>query len=135
MVKKFALIIGIVYLLVGIMGFIPPLVTSPEVVGGLAADTGHGRLLGLFPVNLWHNVFHAAIGLWGIFAARDFAAAVGFSKAIAIIYGVLTILGLIPATNMFFGLIPLHGHNIWLHAVTAAVAAYFGFGAPARSIA
>ena len=37
-------------------------------------------------------------------------------------------MGLIPVLNMTFGLIPLYGHDVWLHAGIAAMAAYFGFG-------
>jgi hypothetical protein len=39
----------------------------------------------------------------------------------------LAILGLIPATNTMFGLVPIYGNDVWLHAGTALIAAYFGF--------
>lgn len=135
MVKKFALIFGIIYAAIGILGFIPPLVTPPEIAAGavgLDAETGHGRLLGLFPVNVWHNLVHLGVGIWGIVAAKGFPSAVFFAKANAVLFGVLFILGLIPATNTLFGLAPLYSHDIWLHLVNAVVAGYFGFGAPAR---
>lgn len=135
MVKKFALIFGIIYVVVGILGFIPGLVTQPEVAAGaagLAAETGHGRLLGLFPVNVWHNLVHLGLGIWGIVAAKNFSSSVLFAKVAAILFGVLFILGLIPATNTLFGIAPLYSHDIWLHLLSAIVAGYFGFGAPAR---
>lgn len=131
MVKKFALIFGIVYLLVGILGFIPPLVSSPEMAGGLAADTGHGRLLGLFPVNLWHNLVHLAVGIWGIVASKGFDSAVLYAKVNAVLFALLAVLGLIPATDTLFGLAPLYSHDIWLHILNAVAAGYFGFGPPA----
>ncbi len=34
---------------------------------------------------------------------------------------------------MAFGLIPLHGWDVWLHGVTAAFAAYHGYGKQAQS--
>lgn len=132
MVKKFALIFGIVYALIGIMGFIPALVTPPDVVAGLEAETGHGRLLGIFPVNVWHNLVHLAVGIWGIIAAKGFSASVTYAKVNAVVFGLLVILGIIPATNTLFGLAPIYGNDIWLHLLNTLVAGYFGFGAPAR---
>jgi hypothetical protein len=46
---------------------------------------------------------------------------------VALIYALLTVLGLIPATNTAFGLVPIYGHDVWLHAVLAAGAGHFGF--------
>jgi hypothetical protein len=43
------------------------------------------------------------------------------------LYGLLAILGLIPGTNTLFGLVPIYGHDVWLHALSALIAAYFGF--------
>jgi hypothetical protein len=43
------------------------------------------------------------------------------------VYAVLAVAGLIPGINTVLGLIPVHGNDVWLHALLAAVAAYFGF--------
>ncbi|AFZ66319.1 DUF4383 domain-containing protein [Deinococcus peraridilitoris] len=127
MVKTFALVVGVVYLLVGLMGFIPGLL-SPPAGPDLAVDTLHGRLLGIFPVNIIHNVVHLAIGAWGIASYRTLGSAVGFARGLTVLYALLAVMGLIPGLNTMFGLVPLHGNDVWLHAVTAAVAAYFGWG-------
>lgn len=133
--RTFALIAGIVYLVVGIAGFIPGLVTSPAPppADAAAEAASHGRLLGLFPINVLHNLVHLAIGIWGIVAYRSLGGSVGFARGLAIIYAVLAVFGLIPGLQTLFGLVPLYGHDIWLHALTAIVAAYFGWGAPARA--
>ncbi|MAL99129.1 MAG: hypothetical protein CL583_11865 [Alteromonadaceae bacterium] len=133
MVKKFALIFGIVYAVVGVLGFIPALVVAPELSGDLAVDAGHGWLLGIFPVNVVHNLVHLGIGIWGILAAKAFASSVFYAKANAVIFALLAILGIIPATDTLFGLVPLYGNDIWLHVLNAVVAGYFGFGPPARA--
>jgi hypothetical protein len=127
MIQKFALIMGIVYLVAGISGFIPPLVSPPEEVHGLVVEAGYGRLLGLFPINFLHNLVHLAVGVWGLMGSRNLAGAIIFSRGLALLYGVLTILGLIPATNTLFGLAPIYGHDVWLHAGSALIAGYFGF--------
>ncbi len=127
--RTFALIVGIVYLLVGIAGFIPGFVEDREIVD-LTVDAGEGDLLTLFPVNVLHNIVHLLIGALGILAYRSFAVARNYSRALAIVYALLAVMGLIDAGNLnnTFGLVPIHSHDIWLHALTAAVAAYFGFG-------
>ena len=83
--------------------------------------------LGLFPVNVLHNLVHLAFGVWGLLAARSIGGAYAYAKGVALIYAALTIMGLIPATDTTFGLVPIYGNDIWLHALLAVVAAYFGF--------
>jgi hypothetical protein len=89
--QLFARIYGIVFLIVGIGGFIPGL-TQPHEHPGLIVNGSSGMELGLYPVS----------------------------------YALLTVLGLIPATNTALGLVSIYGHYVWLHAVLAVVAAYFG---------
>jgi hypothetical protein len=126
--RKFALIAGIVYLAVGILGFFPAFrVMPPGHAPHLAVESSYGYLFGLFPINSLHNIVHMAIGVWGILAYRSFNGARAFSKSVAVIYGVLTVMGLIPGLNVMWGLVPLFGHDVWLHALTAGVAAYFGW--------
>ncbi len=127
MIRTFALILGIIYVAAGIAGFIPALTPHTADMPGLAVDMAHGRALGLFPVNVLHNIVHLAIGVWGILGSRSIGGARVFWRSLAVIYGLLAILGLIPATNTMFGLVPLYGHDVWLHAGTALIAAYFGF--------
>jgi len=120
MVSTFARVFGVIFVLVGVLGFVP-------------AATSDGMLLGLFPVNAVHNIVHILLGLWGLLAAGTLTGAVGYFKAVTVIYALLAVLGLIPATQNLFGLAPIHGNNVWLHGVLALAAAYFGFGPPARA--
>ncbi len=131
--KRFAMIAGIVYLLVGIAGFFPALLAPPDPAHDVGLNVLHGDLLGLFPVNIAHTLVHLAIGAWGVAAARTEGAAVTYSRSLAILYAVLAIMGLFPGLNTVFGLLPLHSNDIWLHAGTAAVAAYFGWYARQRA--
>ncbi|OGB23187.1 MAG: hypothetical protein A3I66_09330 [Burkholderiales bacterium RIFCSPLOWO2_02_FULL_57_36] len=126
--RRFSLIFGVIYLAVGIAGFIPALLQPPAPnAPQLSVEAFHGRLLGLFPVNLLHTLVHLAIGIWGLIAARGIGAAVVYARSLAVIYGVLAVMGLIPGINTMYGLVPLGGHDVWLHAGTALIAAYFGF--------
>ena len=129
--RYFALISGIVYILIGIFGFIPGMVATPGTGGPeVVVNAGYGYLLGAFPVNILHNIVHLAVGVWGLIAYRNYLGARNYSRGLAIFYGVLALMGFFPVLNTTFGLIPIFGNNIWLHAITAAIAAYFGFKNP-----
>lgn len=133
-VTRFALIFGILYVVVGIAGFVPALIVPPQAGDpSLAVETLYGRMFGLFPVNLLHTLVHLAIGVWGLAAARTTGGSIFYARGLAVIYGVLAVMGLIPGLNTLFGLVPLHSHDIWLHAGTALIAAYFGFAAKIRA--
>jgi len=124
--RTFAMIFGIVFLIVGIGGFImidKSAVPDPD----LTMTHGFGHELGMFPVNTIHNIIHIVFGLWGLAASRSLSGSVTYARAVAVIYGLLTVLGLIDATNTTFGLVPIYGADVWLHALLALVAAYFGW--------
>ena len=59
-VRAFALVYGIVFLLVGICGFIPAFLTHPAAHGdhGLRVNAFEGYLFGLFHVNVLHSLVH-----------------------------------------------------------------------------
>jgi hypothetical protein len=125
--RYFALIAGIAYILAAASGIIPGLLVHSPDLPPMRVDSLYGRALGLFPVNVLHTLVHLVIGLWGVPAWRALTSARLYARALAIIYGVLTVLGAIPQTSTLFGLVPLFGHDVWLHAITALAAAYFGW--------
>lgn len=129
--RMFALVFGIIYLLVGLMGFF--------VAGGMSMAAGQQdapRLLGLFPINLLHNIVHLALGAWGVASYRSLEGSIVYARALAVLYAVLAVMGLLPAPfNNTFGLIPIFGNDVWLHALTAIIAAYFGWMAPRATAA
>jgi hypothetical protein len=127
-IRRFALVYGIVFLIVGIAGFIPGFVTPLEPQHpDLAVEAGAGRLFGLFPVNVLHNIVHIIFGIWGIAVWRSIPRSLTYARSVAVIYAVFVVMGLIPMLRTTFGLIPLYGHDVWLHVLLAGVAAYFGF--------
>ena len=128
-VRTFALVFGIVFLVVGVLGFVPGITRMHGDDPNLVVEgPGHGLLLGLFHVNVLHNLVHILFGVMGLVMYRRDDSAVLYARIVAISYALLTIMGLIPALRYTFGLIPIEGHDVWLHALLAAVAAYFGFG-------
>src|SRR6185503_14926775 len=127
--RHFALIFGIAYLAAGLLGMIPAaLMPPPPDAPPTTFTLLYGYLLGLFPVNVLHSAVHIAIGAWGLSAWREDATnAKVFARSLAVLYGVLAVMGLIPGMSTLFGMLPVHGHDVWLHAGTAAIAAYFGW--------
>ena len=121
MIKRVALVFGIIFLLFGIVGFLTPGGMGSEV------DPPAAMLLGLFPVNMLHNAVHLAFGVWGLVAARSFAGARNYGRIGGVVYLLLAVLGFVSPTG--FGLVPLGGHDIWLHAVLGIGLAAAGFTA------
>lgn len=119
---------GIAFVLAGIGGFLPLLTISPaEDAPHLHVSVSHGDLLGLFPINAIHNLFHLAIGGFGLYGWRNYQTARFFSQAFGISLTILTIFGLVPPLNTIFGLMPVYSHDIWLHGLEAIAGLYLGF--------
>ena len=85
-------------------------------------------------VNILHTLVHLVVGIWGIVAYRSFASSRVFSRAIAVIFGVLFVMGIIPVLRTAFGLIPLYGSDVVLHLVTALLGGYFGWVVPEEDV-
>ncbi|HEV8448309.1 MAG TPA: DUF4383 domain-containing protein [Gemmatimonadaceae bacterium] len=118
MVKRVAMIFGVVFILVGLLGFAYP--------GGMSMGvTSPGLILGIFPVNLLHNVVHILFGIWGLMAARAYASAQTFCKLGGFIYLCLALLGLVVPTT--FGLIPIGGNDVFLHTVLGVLLVWVGY--------
>lgn len=121
MVQRVVQLFGVVFLLIGVLGF---------MASGMSMEADietAPRLFGLFPVNALHNVVHMAFGVWALLSARSVEGAIRFAKFGGAIYGILAALALVAPTT--FGLIPIGGHDIWLHALIAVV--LYGVGVQA----
>jgi hypothetical protein len=119
-VQRVAQIFGWIFVLVGIWGFF---VTGGSMEAGPEAPA----ILGLFPVNVLHNLAHLLLGVWGILAARSFGGAKAYARLAGVLYLLLAGLGLVDPTA--FGLLPLGGNDVWLHVALGAVLALVGFTA------
>lgn len=119
-VQRVAQIFGAVFILVALWGFV--------VSGGsMEAGPDAPAILGLFPVNVLHNIVHLLLGVWGLLASRSFDGARSYCRIAGIAYILLTVLGLVDPTT--FGLIPIGGGDIALHAALGIILAAVGFTA------
>lgn len=111
--QKLAWLFGIVFLLVGILGFIPGI--TEDAPGSFAGENSEGSLLGIFQVSVLHNLAHLAFGL-GILAARKHATALTYLLVGGIAYLGLFVLGILGAMDW----LPADDTDDWLHLALAA---------------
>jgi hypothetical protein len=134
-----ALMLGLIFIVLGIAGFIPGLVSLPGAAAPLTGDDmpltagtdyaagfvrGFGYLFGIFPTNTLHNTLHLALGGFGLYSAWGDRGSYNYSRFCAIFLPIVALLGIIPATNSLFGAMPISGGNVWLNLVTGAIALY-----------
>jgi Domain of unknown function (DUF4383) len=119
-VQWVALVFGLIYLVAGVLGFVPSL-------GGSDTQTNHA-LFGIFQVNLVHNLVHVLIGIGGLAAASSILNSRRYCRVVGVILLLLGVIGIGIANPL--GLVYLGQADIPLHLVTGAVLAYFGFAAP-----
>jgi hypothetical protein len=105
---------GAVFLLVGLLG----LVTTPW-------SMTRGLLVGLFPVNVLHNLVHLGFGAWGLAAGGTLGGATAYCRTAGIAYLMLAVIGVLTPTG--FGLVPIGGHDVWLHGAIGGVLTAVGF--------
>ncbi|GGH44226.1 DUF4383 domain-containing protein [Microbacterium album] len=116
--QKAALIYGIVFLIVGLGGFIPGLTTNIESL----EFAGHGSeamLMGIFQVSILHNVVHLLYGVVGVAAAKAFGASKHYLIWGGAVYGVLWLYGLVVPHDHDANFVPLNTADNWLHFVLA----------------
>lgn len=128
-VRYCALGLGLLFLVLGLAGFLPGFVAGPA---SAYPGPGYGYVLGLFPTNYFHNAIGILVGLWGLAAFTSLSGSITFNQAFAVIYGIQAIMGLFPFSNTLFGMMPLFGNNVWLSILTAAIAYYYGFVKPGQ---
>lgn len=116
MLKKAALVFGVVFLLIGVLGFVRGVTTNE-------------MLLGVFRVNAAHNVVHLlsgavalACGLAGVAASRR------YFRIFGVVYGLVAVLGFIQGDAHLLGLISNNAADTWLHVAIAVVSLALGFG-------
>jgi hypothetical protein len=114
--QRIALIFGIVFVIVGVLGWVP------------AVNPG-GKLLGIFDVNAAHNVVHLATGAVAIIVgAMSEKASRVFFQVFGVIYGLVAALGFFYGDAPLLGFVANNAADSVLHVVIAVVALYLGFG-------
>jgi Domain of unknown function (DUF4383) len=115
MAKTLAVLFGIVFLLIGILGFVPALAPNE-------------MLLNIFHVNAAHNVVHLLTGVVALLAGMaGVGAAKTFFKIFGVVYGLVAVLGFVVGDGLLLGLISNNMAVTWLHVAIAVVSLIIGF--------
>ncbi len=115
-VQKAALAVGAVFLLVGILGFVPGITTNYDQLS-FAGHHSEAMLMGVFQVSILHNIVHLLFGVGGIAMARTRGAAKNYLLWGGVIYLVLWIYGLIIDHDSDANFVPVNDADNWLHLV------------------
>ncbi|CEA09473.1 hypothetical protein BN1051_02843 [Arthrobacter saudimassiliensis] len=113
-VQKAALAYGVVFLLVGVMGFIPGITSNYEALSGAGHHSG-ALLLGIFQVSVLHNIVHLLYGVAGLVLARTVGGARSYLLWGGAVYLVLWIYGLVVDHDSSANFVPLNNADNWLH--------------------
>ena len=104
-----AMLFGAVFLIIGILGFIPGITT--DAPGEFAGDESEAELLGIFRVSILHNIVHLLFGIAGLALARTWDGSRTFLIGGGVVYLLLWVLGLVGGAEW----IPSNTADNWLH--------------------
>jgi len=116
--RPIARLYGIVFLLVGIVGFIPRITTHYSSMT-FAGHLSGAMELGVFRVSVLHNVVHLLYGAAGLALARTHRTARSYLLVGGAVYGVLWVYGLAVGMGSRANFVPLNTADNWLHLALA----------------
>ncbi|WP_423723743.1 DUF4383 domain-containing protein [Arthrobacter zhangbolii] len=120
-----AMVFGIVFLLIGVLGFIPGITANYNALY-FSGYESEAVLLGVFQVSVLHNVVHMLLGFAGLAMARTNSSARLYLVGAGILYAVLFIYGLLIPLDSSANFVPFNTADNWLHVVLAVVMILLG---------
>jgi hypothetical protein len=114
LLRRLAQVVGALFLLVGVLGFIPGITTHYGDMGFAGHHSG-AQLLGLFQVSVLHNIVHLLFGVAGLALSRTSASAFSYLVGGGAIYVVLWLYGLLVDKGSAANFVPLDTADDWLH--------------------
>lgn len=106
--------IGAMFLVVGVLGFIPGITTNYDALT-FAGHHSDAQLLGVFNVSVLHNIVHLLFGVLGMALSGTFNGARGFLVGGGIAYAVLALYGVVIDRASAANFVPVDVADNWLH--------------------
>ncbi|MFC7929243.1 DUF4383 domain-containing protein [Streptomyces cinereoruber] len=113
-VQQAALAVGAVFLLVGVLGFVPGITTHYDTME-FAAHHSEAKLLGIFQVSVLHNIVHLLFGVAGLALARSAGTARNYLVVGGAVYLVLWLYGMFIDHDSAANFVPVNTADNWLH--------------------
>ena len=128
-VQRAALVVGAVFLLIGLLGFVPGVTADYDMLGFAGHHSG-AKLFGLFEVSILHNIIHLGFGVSGVLLARMLSGARGYLVGGGFVYLALFFYGLSVDHDSAGNFVPVNSADNWLHLGLAVgmIAAGAAFG-------
>jgi hypothetical protein len=117
-IQKGAAVVGIVFLVVGVAGFIPGITTNYSSLM-FAGHRSEAQLLGLFQVSVLHNAVHLLFGVAGLLLARTPLGARNFLLYGGFVYAALFFYGVLIEYQSTANVVPVDDADNVLHLVLA----------------
>jgi hypothetical protein len=114
-IQTVARLVGLVFLVVGVAGFIPGITTNLYDGLEFAGHDGDAELLGIFQVSVLHNIVHLLFGVAGLALSRTISCSRTFLVGGGAIYLLLWLYGLIIDRDSDANFVPLDSADNWLH--------------------
>lgn len=124
-IQKAATAVSVVFLGVGILGFVPGVTTNLDAIT-FAGHESDAMLVGLFQVSILHNVVHLLLGVIGLVLARTAGGARAFLIGGGVVYLALWLYGLFVDEMSSANFVPLNDADNWLHLGLAAAMILLG---------
>jgi hypothetical protein len=118
-IQSIALVVGLVFLLVGILGFIPGITSNYDDLK-FAGHDSNAQLLGIFDTSILHNIVHLLFGVAGIVLSKTWDGARTFLVGGGAIYLVLFVYGAIFHGEKGSNWIPVNWADNVLHLALGA---------------
>ncbi|GLW22478.1 DUF4383 domain-containing protein [Microbispora triticiradicis] len=132
-VRTAALVVGVVFLLVGVLGFIPGITRNVDQLQ-FAGHHSDAMLLGVFEVSILHNIVHLLFGVAGVTLARTWAGARSYLIGGGAVYLVLWLYGLLVGHDSAANFVPVNNADNWLHLFLGLGMAALGFLLTRRAV-